>query len=236
MLKYTHSIFSNSAGLEVPNQLILRDSNINNVLIYILILSFFLITIAKYRNGKIFVILTKLLLSSKNVEHVLKEELRLGSLSSVTLMLNYFIALATSITLVFYFTFHYTVISALMSGIAFSGFFIILQLLGLFLMGLVSNEFKLVFNVITETLLLFESFGIFFFVLTFLWLLNPEYSQIFDKVFLLFIGINFLIRFTKSSLISLQRGISWYYIILYLCTLEILPMLGIYYYIGSLVK
>ena len=53
------------------------------------------------------------------------------------------------------------------------------------------------------------------------------FLQLVVGIFLLESGI----RMVKSVLVVLARGVSWYYIILYFCTLEILPLFVAYYVI-----
>jgi len=40
-----------------------------------------------------------------------------------------------------------------------------------------------------------------------------------------------LVRVIKNSIVVIGAGVSWYYIILYFCTLEILPLFVAYHYV-----
>jgi len=74
-----------------------------------------------------------------------------------------------------------------------------------------------------------EMNGIFFFLIALVWGLNDSLatSLWLAAVWIFFIEMAF--RIFKSILIVSAKGISWYYIILYLCTLEILPLFIAYY-------
>jgi uncharacterized membrane protein (UPF0136 family) len=71
--------------------------------------------------------------------------------------------------------------------------------------------------------------GLVYFLCAVLWLFISGQGVMFAQLalFLFFAETGF--RVLKSIILVLKQGISWYYIILYLCTLEILPLLMIYF-------
>ena len=233
LLNIIHQIVGQSSTVLIPSHLMDREINISNLIIPAIILSFSLITIAKYRNSRVFAILSRLFLSSKNLENTLKEELRLTSVSSVVLILNYFLVLNLCLLLSFYYYFSVKFYPALSYAILSSFFFIGIQILGLWLTGIISGERKTITTPINETLILFETSGFLLFFIALCWTLNPEYSALFFKVFVVILLVEIITRFLKCSLVVLNRGVSWYYIILYLCTLEILPMMVVLLYIDK---
>jgi hypothetical protein len=109
--------------------------------------------------------------------------------------------------------------------------FISLQIIGLWLVGIISGENKSINIPITETVILYETFGIILFFVALCWMLNPHLSVLFLKVFGGIILLEMIVRFSKCVLSVLKRGVVWYYIILYLCTLEILPLVVVYLYL-----
>ena len=233
MLNIIHQIVGQSSTVFIPSHLMDREINVSNLLIPAIILSFSLITIAKYRNSRVFTILSRLFLSSKNLENTLKEELRLNSVSSVVLLFNYFLALNLCLLLTFYYYFSVKFYPALSYSFLTSLGIVGVQILGLWLTGVISGERKTVSTPINETLILFETIGFFFFFIALCWTLNPEFSTIFFKIFIGILILEMITRFLKCSLVVLNRGVAWYYIILYLCTLEILPMLVAFLYIDK---
>lgn len=233
MLNISHQIIGYTPNVSIPSQLIEREINITNLLIPIIILSFSLITLAKYRNTRIIIILSKLFLSSKNIEFVIKEELRINSVSSVALVINYVIVLNTCLFLSLYHFYHLTSITSILISSITSIGFIAFQIIGLWVVGFISGETKSVKTPITETIILYETFGIILFFIALCWMLNPQHSILFLKLFLGVILLEIIVRFTKCILAVLRRGVVWYYIILYLCTLEILPLIVVYFYYKS---
>ncbi len=233
LLNIAHQIVGYNSTVSIPSHLIEREFNITNLLIPIIIISFSLITLAKYRNTRIIIILSKLFLSSKNLEYILKEELRINSISSVALVINYIIVLNACLFLSFYHFFHFTTITSILFSIASSFGLIAIQIIGLWIVGFISGETKSVTVPITETVILYESFGILLFFIALCWMLNPQFSFLFLKLFLVVILVEMIVRFSKCVLSVLRRGVVWYYIILYLCTLEILPLVVVYFYFKS---
>jgi hypothetical protein len=75
----------------------------------------------------------------------------------------------------------------------------------------------------------FEFIGLPLSVLALIWIINPALNAICSVIFCVLIGARVLQRITKSSILVLNRGVAWYYIFLYLCTLEILPLIVAYY-------
>ena len=94
-----HQIFSNDIVSEIPSKLNIREVNLSHQVIPLVIISFIMITFAKFQNNSIFRSLFKLLGATKNFEQILKEELKLGSSSSVALIINYFFIISTCVFL-----------------------------------------------------------------------------------------------------------------------------------------
>jgi hypothetical protein len=60
--------------------------------------------------------------------------------------------------------------------------------------------------------------------LALLWILNQEHHAIFEQLFLAICFLLFAWRIIKGLILAVQLRYKWYYLILYLCTLEILPL------------
>jgi hypothetical protein len=82
-----------------------------------------------------------------------------------------------------------------------------------------------------NTLTLNQLVGIIFAILALFWIMNPEFNRILMIIFLLMVSVKYIIRGLKNSIVVLINGVSWYYIILYFCTLEILPLFVVCYYV-----
>ena len=58
-----------------------------------------------------------------------------------------------------------------------------------------------------------------------LWILNQELQHAFEQLFFIVFSSLIVWRIVKGLLLAAQLRYKWYYLILYLCTLEILPLL-----------
>jgi len=99
---------------------------------------------------------------------------------------------------------------------------------GLLISTFVTGERELFSTFITQSWVNFISFGIVFFVLALLWLLNSPINPYISQLFLYILLALFLVRMLKILIVALLNGVSWYYLILYLCTLEVLPVLAVF--------
>jgi hypothetical protein len=76
--------------------------------------------------------------------------------------------------------------------------------------------------------------GIFYFVISLLWVLNSFDQTLLIKITLWAFIIESVLRLSKSISVVYLHGVSFYYIILYFCTLEILPVsIACYVIIGG---
>lgn len=226
-------IFGNGSITSIPSNLILRENNLSHLIIPLVVISFILITFAKYQNNHIFSSLIRLLFSNKNFEQILKEDLKLSSSSSVALVLNYFFIISTCVFLGIQASLDVKMNVTIAISILIPLFVFVLQLLSLWIIGVLTKEIKLIVTPLLQTIVLIEFIGFILFFLALIWVLNPQFSHYFLITFGVILGLGFIIRFIKSLLSVLQKGVPLYYIILYFCTLEILPLFIAYYYLGK---
>jgi hypothetical protein len=75
---------------------------------------------------------------------------------------------------------------------------------------------------------IFQVLGVILFPLLVIWYLNPNYAEIIFQLIYILFGLFILYRFIRGFFIGLSKQISWYYLILYLCTAEIYPLILLY--------
>lgn len=232
---FTQHFFGNGSsdtGAEI--ELFLRQSSLSHLVVPLVVLSFVIITFAKYQNNSIFRSLLKLSFANKNFEQILKEDLKLSSFSSIALIVNYFFIISTCTFLSiqasmkeFSMTFSIILSLAIPVGV------FLLQIVSLWLIGIITREVKLIVVPLLETIVIIEFIGFILFFLALIWVLNPQFSNYFLWVFAILLAFGFFLRVFKSLFSVLRKGVSWYYIILYFCTLEILPLFIAYYYVSK---
>ena len=101
-------------------------------------------------------------------------------------------------------------------------------ILSLFLTSLFTGEFRRLKENIQIVNMTYQLVGLVLIPLTIILMLNPTYSYLViystASIYILFLAV----RLFRGASYAIQNKIPWYYIILYLCSLEILP-LGIFY-------
>lgn len=75
----------------------------------------------------------------------------------------------------------------------------------------------------------FQIVGVLAYPILIIWYLNPNFSSFIWNALALFFGLFIGYRIVRGFFIGLSKQISWYYLILYLCTAEIYPILMIYF-------
>jgi len=230
---FVQQIFGDGSLIDIPSELILRENNLSHQVIPLVVISFVMITFAKFQNNSIFNSLFKLLISNKGFDQLFKEELKLGSSSSIVLIINYFFIISTCVFLSIQATMKLSFLHAIGFSLAIPVGVFVLQLVSLWIIGLITKEMKLIISPLLETFVIIEVIGFLLFFLALIWVLNPQYSFYFLRVFAFLLGFGFTLRFLKSLFSVLRKGVPLYYIILYFCTLEILPLFIAYYYVSK---
>jgi hypothetical protein len=75
--------------------------------------------------------------------------------------------------------------------------------------------------------------GLIYFAVALVWLLNSGHDQMFPQIMIWAYLAESGFRIVKSILLVSRRGVPWYYIIMYFCTLEILPLFIAYSAVGG---
>ncbi len=215
--------------LELSFKLTERASHSINLISASVLFCFFLIAIAKLNNPQIFSIVTNSLFSLKSNENNFNEENRLSFVTVILLNLNFFISLLICIYLLF------SGIGGIESLFFYSLFaclyLFIIQQLSFQLLFLLSKNLRIRDLAKGITYQIWHFAGFLQLIIALSWSLNRQSILNFEWVFLFVISILLIFRYIKGVLIYLKTGIKWYYLILYLCTLEILPTFLFYHFL-----
>lgn len=218
---------------QIPNELSLKSEGYDLIFGVLLIISIVLIAIAKRNNEKVFAILFKLFFATSNIEQKIKESYHIFSLSSILLLVNYLLMMSCLLFLSNYYLALYPNWFVSLVSFGLPLFMFILQITPVFLMNFFSDA-KLNLFVITGTsFVVFQVTGLLLNLLLIVWILNPTHGLTFIYIFLSIVVLMHFIRFVKNSLVVLSTSVSWYYILLYFCTLEILPLFVVFYYLRA---
>lgn len=214
------------------------------ILGFMLFVAFLLLALAKRLEPQIMGMTIRSFFTLGTPESLQKFEVRFNSTGFILLGFHCFISLLVCLTLFIQNTNIISEQNMFVLKDGFSGFklsitallinflLIVYNFIGLFIMSLLTGERGLIRIFTTQSWVNLLFFGIVFFLLGVVWLLNPSVE---DNLFYIFIYVLiafFSFRFVKVLIASLSEGVTWYYIILYLCTLEILPLVVLYYYVA----
>lgn len=221
-------ILLNDSGT-IPDTLVPRAENRTLFLTGLFAISLILIAIARISNYKALGTVINAFFSGGPIQQLLKDNMRIGSLSSILLVINYLIATFICVYLMLNRTFGFSSNISLLFACSVPVGFTIFEILGMAITSFITGEGKTMEPAFQTSWIGFEFIGLPLSVLALIWIMNPTLNTICIIVFSVLIGARVLQRITKSSILILNKGVAWYYIFLYLCTLEILPLIVAYY-------
>lgn len=200
----------------------LRDTQMTNAILLISLFCTGLVGISQWGTEDLFRNVSRNFLKIEQREKEFGDTGRISSGSSTLLFFNFFIAFTLCSYL--FFASRFTVNTSLFFALIASVIFMFLQQVGFRIAAWMSGETNTIQPIVQLTRQTWQLGGILFLVLAVVWVLNKSNTPIFIITYFVFIGILLLFRFLKGVSFSLNHRISWYYFILYLCTLEILPL------------
>jgi hypothetical protein len=222
--------FFDSTVQEVPDQLLLRPYTQTTLLLALGFIGLMFIGLSRMWNLNSVSTIFRVFFNSESIEQAQKENIRFTSISFIMLLANYVVS-AGLICWLWLTYFHIEDRDRLwLIAFALPILLAAFEILGIRCIGLISGEQKRVYSVIPNSLVVYALGGVLLLVFAFVWILNPTWNLPIFYVLSFQIGVFYLIRVVKNSAIVLKNGVPWYYLILYFCTLEILPLVLVYYY------
>jgi hypothetical protein len=190
---------------------------------------FICITLARVVRPSIYFSIFSGMMKTTSLRAHIRETLPLLKRGSLFLLLNYFLSSA----LVLYFLIgQYEIPKAnqvVLSSIAPIGL-LFGNLLSLLMTGWITGEWKCLKEPIIMKVLGAQTLGLFYFIYALVWVLNSSYHEALLLLIVWTFVLESVLRLIKSVKTVYGHGVSWYYIILYLCTLEILPFFVLFYF------
>jgi hypothetical protein len=226
--------------MEVPTQLEVAAGADQWILGFVLFLSFLMLALAKRLDPFILNVTLRSVFTLDTPDNLQKFDARYNSTSFVLLGFLSFFSLWVCMVLYNNQTHLFEHIASSISGVKLSsnnglilslvatGIIVLYLFLGLLFTSFISGEKNMFSVFITQSWVNFIYFGILFFVLALLWLLNSPINPYISQLFLIVLLGLFVLRMLKILIVALLNGVSWYYLILYLCTLEVLPIFAVF--------
>jgi hypothetical protein len=216
---------------EIPEHLDYRAQTYTLLLIGILSVSFAVIAVSRLSNNRSIGTVVSVFFRNTSVDQVLKENMRLNSLSSILLIINYFISFSLCIFIVFNRIVLIEVLWSVVFAFSIPIVWFVLEIVGLLSIGWITGENKKLETSVINTLTGSQFSGLILTLIALFWIMNPDLNRIFLALFIAALCLKFFTRLLKNSVAVLSSGVPWYYLILYFCTLEILPLFIAYYYV-----
>jgi hypothetical protein len=204
-------------------QLIERDTQLNSYLLLIILLCFAFVGIARVAQPDLITQTFVGFFKMKRIDNSGFEGNKLQPSMTALIILNYLVSLGMGAFLIL------VKYNSAWLAVNFS-FLIILtltsiQVINFRLASLLSGE-KPILDMMSAINKQVWSFGGFLLlVLSLFWVLNQESHIHFERLYVLIVMALMIWRMVKGLRLALQLRYKWYYLILYLCTLEILPLL-----------
>ncbi len=211
---------------EVNLALIDKPDPIDWIAASVLTVSFILILWTKSIRPLAFLTTFSLFKGRLNFEATLKEAWPIGGIHSWLLNVNFILNLGLSLYL---FSLNHGE-SGLLNTFPFLAFpiallFFLLAFVSLTFIGSLTGATQIFGRPIQLTWILPQFIGLILFLFNLIWLLNPGFDQTMIWMVLGLLILLSMQRILRSAIHLVGRQVDWYYILLYLCTLEIIPIL-----------
>jgi len=212
----------------IPQELIARDHPITLVVGLGMFLSFILIALAKLVQSDIYLRLTISFFKNKGLYSYLRESFPIQKLGSILLIVNYWISFSMLLLVLFNTQLDF-LNKSMWLIVALPVIFLFYNVISFYSIGLFSGEAGLMQTPILMKINGAQFLGIGCSVLVFLLSLHFIDEHMFIYLAITLLAFENSLRLLRSLGYVFVQGVSWYYIIMYFCTLEILPLLMAYY-------
>lgn len=183
-----------------------------------------LITFARMSSSYFLIAITKSIYKNRSIEKISQEEMPLSALSSFCLLINFLICASCLLYLTVDF-FHDTISTNTLLAIIYTPIlFLFGPYLFLNLVEFISGEKGITKAIKLTNWAICKFLGILFSLLVLLWIFNDKNAGVFGYILLVILTVCYVYRIIRGIIFAFSKGISWYYIILYFCMFEIIPM------------
>ena len=212
----------------IPEELSPRDPLLSPMIGLALFMGFLLIALSKLIKPNVFEALTIATVKVQGLHSYLRDVFPLNRGGSFLLMLNYIISFALVLYLMADFSI-FKVQYEWWAACLVPGVLLIWPLASMLVIGLITGERQVFSEPLAMKIVGAEILGLFYFIMALVLSLYSIEEGLFIEIVVFAFAIESLIRLIKSIVSVVGAGVSWYYIILYFCTLEILPLFVAYY-------
>ena len=213
----------------IPSELTLRDHPITMFIGIGLFTSLLLIAFAKLIKGDVFQGLLISLTKTTGLRAFTREAYPVNKIDSLLLVLNYLFSTATILLILFGLPAVQNEYRMELS-LTIPAALLIWSIGSMLIAQLITGEKQVFVEPMIMKIVGAQFLGLFYFLLSLTWVLNSFDQNILISVIIWSFIIESTLRLVKSISVVYLQGVSFYYIILYFCTLEILPLVVAYYF------
>ena len=204
-------------------ELIERNTQMNSYLLVIILLCFAFVGVARVAQPDLIAQTFAGFFKVKRPDSNGFEGSKLQPSMTALIVLNYIISFSTCVFLLLYEQSNMLETVWLTMKIVFALTF--LQLINFRLVFILSGERAILDSMSAVNKQIWSFGGFILTCIALLWILNQELQHGFEQLFFMVFSSLIVWRIVKGLLLAAQLRYKWYYLILYLCTLEILPLL-----------
>ena len=228
MITLAFGIINNTQEIVVPKLLSPKINYMYGTITLLLSIGILLITFARMSSSYFLIAITKSIYKNRSIEKISQEEMPLSALSSFCLLINFLICASCLLYLTVDF-FHDTISTSTLLAIIYTPIlFLFGPYLFLNLVEFISGEKGITKAIKLTNWAICKFLGILFSLLVLLWIFNDKNAGVFGYILLVILTVCYVYRIIRGIIFAFSKGISWYYIILYFCMFEIIPMYPIW--------
>lgn len=217
-----NAVLQSTGFYALPQELLEKSVSYSWQLILGIVVCLALIAVSKMNNGGILLHIANGNLKLMGLKTLYKEHLSLSKLPSLLLLFNFILA---SSIIVFLFFEGQLVSSLPLQLILISPLILFVwDNFGFTVSALLTGENSLLIESRLVRLFGAQLLGVLIWSLLLAHILYPEFRMEVELILSYIILTEFVLRVLRSILLVSRSGAAWYYIILYFCTLEILPL------------
>jgi ABC-type multidrug transport system fused ATPase/permease subunit len=218
---------------EIKPQLLWRPANPYNWSIVGLSACLILLTIARINTPYFVKSITRSIFKNRNVERIVNEDLPIGNLTNFILTTNYLI----SFTFLIYFNLNQLLKIPnwieILTACLIPLYLLFSPILYLNIVEIISGEKNITTEIKLTNKIVSQFIGLCSSIILVVWVFNQHLHWFLSSIVIYLVLILYLFRVFRGIVFAFQKSLPWFYIILYFCTFELLPVYIIYNYVSS---
>ncbi len=218
--------------VQLPEALTPRETSFNWILGIVLFSSLMILALARARQSNVYYAVAVGMIKTQSARVFFRELMPLRSVASILLLINYCVASGLLTYLIAQYLGFDLFASRIIALTAPAGLFFFHFFLLVF-SSWITGAMDVFRTPVIMKIVGSQALGIIYFLAATLWILQPDYVDVTFQAVIWIFFMESAFRILKSVSVVLRQGVTWYYIILYFCTLEILPYLVTYYYVSQ---